>query len=136
MMEGSSIIIINGWMDGWRVNMCRGPPASLTTHLDVEVHQLALPQDVIDLPCLQPGMRLLLFLLEVNENPQTSFGVVQCGFVGPGIRHRYQNKGSHPPGTSLPPPVGLVTDESGMGLGMALLCVQCPALPRLLRGRG
>lgn len=124
-------------MGGWTESeQHRSPPASLATHLDVQVHQLALPQEVIDLPCLQPGMCLLLFPLEVNENPQTSFGVVQRGFVGPGItgiRHRCQNKGSHPPGTSLPPPVGLVTDESGMwGLGTALLCVQCSALPRLL----
>ena len=125
-------------MDGWMESeQHRGPPASLATHLDVQVHQLALLQAVIDLPCLQPGMRLLLFLLEVNENPQTSFGVVQSRSAGPGIRNRCQNKGSHPPGTSLPPPVGLVTDESGMwGLGTALLCVQCSALPRLLGGPG
>ena len=55
-------------------------------HLQVHVHQLVLLEDVIDLPRLQPSVRLLLLLLQVDEDAQTALGVVQRGPVGPGIR--------------------------------------------------
>ena len=56
------------------------------SHLDVEIHQLVLLEDVVDLPRLQPGICLFLLLLQVDEYPQTALGVLQSGFVGPGIR--------------------------------------------------
>lgn len=55
-------------------------------HLEVHVHQLVLPEDVVDLARLQPCGRLLLLPLEVDEDPQAALGVLERRSVGPEIR--------------------------------------------------
>lgn len=65
-------------------------------HLDVQVHELVLLEDVVDLPGLQPGVCLLVLLLEVDEYPQATLGVVQRRLVGPGIRRGCQDKPPRP----------------------------------------
>ena len=57
-----------------------------SSHLDVQLHQLVLLEEIADFPGLQPGVRLLLLLLQVDEYPQAAFGVVQRGSVGPATR--------------------------------------------------
>lgn len=87
-----------GWGSEHRGGVCtRAPPS----HLDVQIHQLVLPEDVVDPPGLQPGVRLLLLLLQVDEDPQTALGVVQGGLVGPAMRAG-QSASTPPPQRALP----------------------------------
>lgn len=52
-------------------------------HLNVQVHQLGLAQEVVDLASLQPAAGLLLFPAQVDEKSQAALGAVQSGPVGP-----------------------------------------------------
>lgn len=102
-------------VQGWGPHRCpaggateRAPPA---THLEVQVHQLVLLEDVVDLPRLQPGVRLLLLQLEVDENAQTALGVVQRRPAGPGgerasERALLAGRPSATPAASRCPPAG------------------------------
>lgn len=56
---------------------------ALTTYLNIKIHQLILPQNVIYLSCLQPSICLLLFFLEIYKYSKASFGVFQSWPVGP-----------------------------------------------------
>lgn len=90
-MAGGTVRATCPWAPGTETRVADaggGGPGSgrRPAHLDVHVHQLVLLQDVVDLPRLQPGMRLLLLLLQVDEDPQAALGVVQCRSVGPGVR--------------------------------------------------
>lgn len=87
-----------------------GEGARPRAHLDVQVHQLVLLQDVVDLPRLQPGLCLLVLLLEVNEHPQAALGIVQRRFVGPAIRRDRQSRTWNGPG----PPWGW-SGHGGLG---------------------
>lgn len=55
----------------------------LLSDLNIKVHQFNLVQQVIDLPGLQPAIRLLLPAAQVNENTQTALGVVESCPVCP-----------------------------------------------------
>lgn len=113
-MAGGTVRATCPWAPGTETRVADaggGGPGSgrRPAHLDVHVHQLVLLQDVVDLPRLQPGMRLLLLLLQVDEDPQAALGVVQCRSVGPGVRagSGYVSPVRGPPAPSrvpIPPP--------------------------------